>query len=88
MAWEGLNLPEGHLVHFSDGRHSGDAKMHTDNLTCSVPWAHTEPALLACTHSFTMWVFHGDRYTRTALYGLPVGGDPNIEVAHGTCVKF
>jgi hypothetical protein len=34
------------------------------------------------------WMFYKNNYTRAFLFGPGVDGDPNIEVAYGTCSKF
>ena len=37
---------------------------------------------------FYTWVFKGNAFTRSIVVGGPVGGDPNIVIAYGTCTKF
>ena len=65
---------------------TGELKGHTKHLTCRVAWRH-EPTWFTCTErtGSVAWAFKGSKYTRANL--APLGGDNNIYVSHGTCVK-
>ena len=67
-------------------KNTGDTKGTTTILTC-----HPGPDFeIPCSgpSGYRAWLFKGNRYTTAFLLGSPLGGDPNIWVAHGTCVKF
>ena len=65
---------------------TGDLKGHTNHLTCRVAWRH-KPKWFTCTEGTgsIAWAFKGIKYSRANL--APLGGDNNIYVSHGTCVK-
>ncbi len=56
--------------------------------TCSRPWSDK---IIVCAHGFgnQPWIFHNNTFVHAFLPGPPAGGgDPNIYVAYGTCVKY
>ena len=65
---------------------TGDLKGHTNHLTCRVAWRH-QPTWFTCTGKagLVAWAFKGSKYSRADL--APLGGDNNIYLTHGTCVK-
>ena len=68
-------------------RTTGDTKGSTHHLTCHEVLG--QPPLLSCTGEILKtWAFQGNRYTRSYLFGPNLGGDPNIWLAYGTCVKY
>jgi len=67
---------------------TGDTKGITAHYTCRTLISRPLLACIEKSIATELWLFKGNQFTRTRLFGLTLGGDPNITVAHGTCTKF
>ena len=61
------------------------------DLSCSQPMKLVLPDLIYCRDigGFTNWLFSGNQYTRSSIFGRNIGGGgDDIWVSFGTCVEF
>jgi len=58
-------------------------------LVCREAWAGEARSPTICTDESGMWSwsFRDDNFTRSNIFGVPVGGPGLVFVGHGTCTK-